>query len=330
MSDVFICMSAYHVLQALVLGNPVDVIILSMSDLDQRLEKAINHKFLGKVLRTHGLEDYKKNISIIPIAFRYNLRKVVKYFYSLRIKDIYVFNDISPITQYLCQNIPFMGEVIVVEEGIGLYRDSQVRQANLFKLFGKICFGKSFQFIVRQGTSNFVKTIMCHYPQLLNTQQVRKKIVVMPNTNFKEVANELGIKPLNGVDWFIGQPLVEDGVMAKDDYMKIISHLVDKSFESRRNLVIKLHPREDYDKYSTFVDSSHIVRDWKIPMELLIGNQVPVKIYTIYSSAILQLANLNNIQCYLLYEAAEISIPNLNKIFSRINAVSVKSLEELE
>lgn len=327
--NVFICMSAYHVLQALLIGKDGDAIILSMNKLDQSLEAAVNDKFMGKVLVTPELDAYKKNRFIIPFTFRYNLKKIIKFFHTSKVENIYVFNDVSPITQYLCCNINYTGAVVEVEEGIGLYRDSNIRQANLFKLFGKICFGHSFKFIVKQGTSPFVKCIMCHYPRLLDRQQKNKTIIEMPVGGFNEIAAQMGVKQINGTDWFVGQPLVEDGVLCEEDYLSIISRLIEFSSKHNRMLTIKPHPRENMDKYKAFSGQLHIITNWKIPMELLIGNRFLTKVYTIYSSAVLQLSSINNIQCYLLYKAIGIENLELDTIFSKIDAVKVNSLAEL-
>lgn len=329
MINIFICMSAYHVLQALLIGRQGDAIVLSMNKLDQSLEAAVNNKFVGKVLVTPELDAYKKNKFIIPITFRYNLKKIIKFFHTCKVENIYVFNDVSPITQYLCCNINYTGVVIEVEEGIGLYRNSNIRQANLFKLFGKVCFGHSFEFITRQGTSSFVKYIMCHYPQLLNKQQKDKNIMEMPIGGFNDIATRMGIKQINGPDWFVGQPLVEDGVLREEDYLLIISRLIEFASRHNRMLVIKPHPRENIDKYKFFSSQLRIITNWKIPMELLIGNRFPTNVYTIYSSAVLQLSSIRNIQCYLLYKAIGIGNLELDAIFSKIDAIKVNSLEEL-
>lgn len=331
-SNIFICMSAYHLLQALNIGRENDVVVISMDDIDQKLNDALKDKFSSKVIFTPGLDKYKKHKITIPIIFRYNMAKVIRCVKNKRIGNIYVFNDVSPITQYLCHNISFEGEVIMVEEGIGLYRDSIVRQKMLFKLFGQISFGESFNFILRQGTSDSVQTILCHYPQLLDEQQLQKKIRLMPSANYGDLAKKMNISQVDGCDWFVGQPLVEDGVMSIDAYMNLISHLANVSSRLGRQLVIKPHPREILQKYKGIVPQLEIVSDWKVPMELLLGNTgntLPTRVYTVYSSAILQLSTINNLQCYLLYNVLGIDMPELDRIFSDINAVKVNTLEEL-
>lgn len=326
--NVFICLSVYHILQTLVMSNDDDWIIVSSNILaNDPLSKSVKERFYNRIIETPDLSTYKQCKFLIPYTFRKNLKCTIKTLKHTKVNNIYVFNDVTPITQYLCRNIHHDGMIILVEEGIGLYRNSHIRSPFLYQLFGKLCFGNQFHFIQRQGTLNLVSAIMCHYPELLNNEQKTKKIIIMNELQLDSLANSLHIKQIKGIDWFIGQPLVEDGIMSSNQYLNFLTKLGDLENRLHRKFVIKPHPRENLDKYDGRKDLT-ILSDQEIPMELLIDSRTPVNVFTFFSSAVLQLSTNANIHCFLLYKMLTSYDKEMDTIFSCIQATIPGSFEE--
>ena len=294
-------------------------------DASKRALSIITKCYFSKIYYTKEFSYYRIHPSRL-LFFKRNISVLTAKIRKQTLKNIYIFNDISPITQAIVHKLEYSGKVILVEEGIGLYRNTKKRSNFVFTHFGKLLFGNYFINTSRIGESEFVNTILCRFPNKLTEKQKEKNIKKMNNISFKTLAKNVGINQIVGKTWFIGQPLVEDGVLSEERYLRII-----KLLSEVQKIIIKPHPRENWEKYQKI--NCKIIKESEIPIELLICNDNITNVFTFFSSAVISLSYLNNIQTYALYklEAMDnIVSENIESIFKDNNVRVVEQFEELE
>lgn len=301
MRDIYIAQVPYHLLLSCNRGKKGDVLICIGQDW-------ISSSLRGIVSKSFCIEDfytippltfYKDNLFRL-LFFRLYMRAGSKALKEGSYETIYVFNDTDPIVQYLmnCLNAK---TVSLIEEGIGLYWDTVKRRELFFQYLGKLFFGMNFENIRRIGESSPVRSIFCRYPEKLNALQRGKRIIPMEAIAFKQLAERMNIERTYAENWFIGQPLVEDGVLAEDEYLSLISKAITTIGNENENWLIKPHPRETKDKYQRLLAPNvSILSDSRTPIELLIDSWKRTNVFTVYSSAVLSLATICNIKCFAL------------------------------
>lgn len=295
MLRLFIASTPYHLMIACELYQQGDkLIIVSELAKSEILLRMIRCTF-GDYVEIHSLYYYKTK----PYKLLSFQRSVEKEIYTIRaeqFQEIYVFNDLDPVVQWILAHIQH-SSIILVEEGIGLYRNSIKRHKEILKRYGKFLFGEFYEEVDRIGETSFIDTIICSAPQYLSVKQCEKHINNLKKINFNSLSKRLKIKKIYNKAWFIGQPLVEDGVISEERYMQGIFTLSKTLEKEGMKLIVKPHPRENIDKYK---NKFALVTDNTIPIELLVDNSYLTLIFTYYSSAILSLAKMTNIKTYML------------------------------
>lgn len=324
--DLYIVSTPYHILMACNRCKSEDILILFGKDkLSKFLENMLLHFFYDHWIQAMSLDDYKKN-KIEFLIFKRNmhiLQKQIKGF-SKQIRNIIVFNDVDPETQWLLNRITHVGEIILIEEGIGLYRKIHKKNDILFRIFGKLFFGWEFVNVEQIGELKKIDKIICRFPDKLTEVQKRKKIELQEEKCFDRVRENMNINYLEGQNWFIGQPVVEDGVMSIERFMKIIFRLSNM----KKSLIVKPHPRENLEKYSR-IENIEIIHDNTIPIELLLDNCQDYRFYTLYSSAIIQAANYG--KAGALYKLAQIDLPfEIESVFEQSDVKIMNTWSEVE
>lgn len=302
-SNLFIVSTPYHLLASSNICKKGDILIqvgeISLSDCMKKLEKMC---FGSNIIAVPSLYSYKRNILSLCL-FRKNMNQIKRRLSGFVIDNIYGFNDVNPVDQWILKNIPYRKEAIIIEEGIGIYRDTVKRQKKLFNIFGKVVFGRSYEEIDRIGESSVVSRLYCTDASKLSKKQNKKNISVLQRANYSKLIDSLGIHQIEGTFWFIGQPLVEDGVMNLEEYIDGILRLQSLAKANGTNLVVKPHPRESVDKYRVDqLKQINLIEEYDIPIELLVNTDNKVYAYTYYSSAILSLAKLENCEAFCLYK----------------------------
>lgn len=301
--NLYVASVPYHIMLSCNRYCVGDVMICTEGlNMNNALELMIKSTFSDNLFFVESLEFYKKNLEKL-IFFRKNMKKIKAKLDHKVVNNIVVFNDLDPAVQWIMHNIKFNGDVTVIEEGIGLYRDTVKRKKIFFKFGGKIFFGHDYENINRIGESAVVTEIICSHPSKLSNIQRSKNITHMEDIDYKEFAHKLGIDTIINRDCFIGQPLVEDGVISESEYCDIIVRLAEAKC-AEEPLLLKPHPREDLSKYGRLESSQKIkvIKDnYQTPIELMIDTDQYINVYTIYSSAIINLSSLKNVCCYSLY-----------------------------
>ena len=177
MADLYVVQTTSHLVKACTKCMHDDFIICVGSiSKKSTIKKILNSCFLANNIATiHSLDYYKSNLSRL-FFFRRIMKKSLDPICHNALKTIYVFNDVDPIVQWILHYLLHQNTVLI-EEGIGLYRNTVKRSELFFKYFGKLFFGNKFENINRIGISKIVDTIECSFPCRLNSKQKEKKII---------------------------------------------------------------------------------------------------------------------------------------------------------
>lgn len=256
------------------------------------------------------------------------IRQSVK---NVTVNDIVVFNDVDPMSQWLIKNIKHFGKVILIEEGIGLYRDTVKNHPILFNMLSKLLFGFHYENINRIGESSVVETIKCRHMNKLSKKQLLNKEVLEYQINVSGLFKPGTYTSQIDGDWFIGQPLVEDGLMDTKEYLDFIEKTFTKRKDPTKKLIIKPHPRESLKKYQCFSNSPYIIicNDNTIPVEIMLLGNVEKIVYTLFSSAVINIAELPNITVYALFNLSRFNIKIPTELFEMSNVKIPSSWNEL-
>ena len=329
-ADMYIINTPYHLLLTSFLKKDNDIIILNSSlNIDKKgfIRLILDTKFKKNLIITiKSLKKYNRNVFMIYRLLKSQTNRIISETKNIKLSNIIMFNDVIPINQNIINEIKCEDHVIIVEEGIGLYRDMKKQLNFIYSLFGKILFGIHFQNVKRIGEYKKTTKIICNYPKLLSDKQKVKTIENFKTIDFKKIGEELGIYTFRKCNWFIGQPLVEDNVLEEKIYLAILEKIIKKISSDENKLIIKPHPREDVKKYKYLEKkySLEIYKDKDIPIELLIQNDSTVKIYTAFSSAALNLSSQFSCNVFMLFDLFEID-PNIPDVILKSLPIKILS-----
>lgn len=331
LENLYICQTTSHILISCALSKADDgILIISSDSFSQTIEDAIKKCFNNRIFTTQGISFYKKEKKQL-INVRRRINNTVDSIDDLN--SVILFNDVDPISQVITTKLgkKCNAHAMLIEEGIGLYRTILIRNSKLLKVFGKLFFGKEYRYINRIGESNVVTKILCSNKELLVGKQKTKEIAEFPKIDYEILREKCNVNKYYSKYWFVGQPLVEDGVIENDVYIKFIKELISTN---SGKFTIKPHPRETLDKYKGLLEKGkvEIVANSDIPFELMIDDTNTTFIYSIYSSALLNFSNRENIKAIYLYKCFD----NLqhkqhlnDTMFERNNVIVINSLHEL-
>lgn len=330
--NLYIVTSAYHLLIACAEAKANDYLITAFQSNSSIVKEMVNSTFGKNVIVTPDFYYYKKNPQKFIIRFRKDMSNIRQSFKNATVNDIVVFNDVDPMSQWLIKNIGNSGKVILIEEGIGLYRDTVKNHPLLFKLSSKVLFGFYYENINRIGESTAVDIIKCRHANQLNKKQSLGKEILEYKIDESRLFNISNYEsPVDG-DWFIGQPLVEDGVMDIDDYLEFIEKILIKRKDHTKKLIIKPHPRENVKKYDCFIDNPYLIicNENTLPIEIMLLGNVAKKVFTIFSSAIINISELPNVRSYALFNLTRNNINIPTRLFEMSNIEIPTSWDELK
>lgn len=267
----------------------------------------VDSAFFKKVMS----QKHINNIRVIP-GIRQMFRdhsRVKKKLQSLNgevqrketICEVIYFNDADPVVQYMI-NLNPNARHILFEEGIGLYNDMRHRHRIFKILFGKLLFGSWYECVGRIGTYSCTDSIRCQNSAGLNSEQKKKEVC---EVHYKDLySGYLGCSVENRSScWFVGQALVEDGDCTVEEYFSCIKKCADLAERNGSRLMIKLHPRERKEKFSacTFRDQFDIFDDMFIPVELLFSGRETAAVFSVSSSALLNLKDNPCVKAHYLF-----------------------------
>lgn len=322
--SVFIISSPIHYLISKFFSEENDIFIIEDFDFVN------NDYFKNEILLDKNVifvNNYRKMYKK-PFYSKIKLLKICKKLYMNKIDSIYAFNDADPIVQFVFCFFYKKGiNTTILEEGIGLYNDMHHNFKMIKICFNKLFIGKSYELIKRIGEYKFTKRICSKKFDGLNDVQIKKYCA-----NFNYPSNDMLFRNIN-LDvkyesnvYFVGQPLVEDGICSLNSYLECVRKCSELLYGKK--IVIKPHPRENVKKYSK-IENSVVVEDKYIPFESLINSNEKNVIISISSSSLNNLINNNNLIIYL-FKLIETKVDYSNIVISHDNVIVAKNYKDLE
>lgn len=326
-NHLYICNTPYHLMLSCNRWKNGDVLIyIGNFKNGKTLKLMIDNTFNNNTLFAKDFYYYRTSV-IRLLKFRKNQKYLLKMIKGYFFGSIILFNDIDPVAQWIIKRVKCSGDIIIIEEGIGVYRNTKKRHEKMFKIAGKIFFGRSFENVRRIGESSAVSKIICSEPEKLSLNQSKKKIEVLEELDYSAISKELRINRISGYSWFIGQPLVEDGIVSEQKYLSYIKIIKEVEKKKGKKLILKPHPRENLQKYNNI--HMKLVSDSDVPVELLIDNSSDVNVFTIYSSAILNISKMKNVKSYVLYKIFDIKVNIEEDLFDKQNIITAHTISDI-
>lgn len=248
--------------------------------------------------------------------------KLNKIFKQSNRHFLFVFNDNEPVTNKLIRMTKkndTNNKVILIEEGIGVYENTIIKQLNLRQklrvLFTGIL-GSPMQYKAVGDNEHIDFAIVEKSSIYANLEKARKQRVLVQNKKliFSHADSFLKVIGYNSTllkrydVLFIGQPFNEFGevVDQEETYLQEIFEITSK-YQLR--VIIKPHPREDASKYNRHLNEYIAVCDdsvSKLPIECIVSTTGVNLVITFNSSAGVNIGNSNQqIDCLFCYQIQE-------------------------
>lgn len=334
--NVFIINTPYHLLLSSQMKNYGDEIIV-INDFnydDSKFSSLLIESLFGKdrITIINGLRSYRKKVYKLKYALARDKNRIKDVFRNKTINNIILFNDVYPMTQSIVSYLKYKGDVIVVEEGVGLYRDTIKRFNLLYTILGKCLFGSGYKNINRIGEHPKTTVILSNYPNYLNEVQKNKIFERLPSLDFSEISKSLGVKKISDANWFVAQPIVEDGILDLKTYLNLMELAIALIQRDGKRIIIKPHPREDILKYKYLEDNYFVsvCEDKDIPIELLVDSDEEIDVFSPGSSALLNISKLPNVQGYMIYDLFNVYSDLPVELIKSMNIRILKNWHDLE
>lgn len=306
--NCFIVSTPYHLIVAAALKEDGDCVWIENNEW-------VKDSYIKSIIKKYFNNNYKIIIKYKELIKKpYKVREIKNIIKVNNFNKIYAFNDSDPIVQYVFFECRKNSEKIILEEGIGLYNNIHNRKYLIKKTIGKLILGNWYQVIDRIGTYKYTETIYPKNDQYLNDNQKKKKILKYDYDSVKEIIRKENMCNIDKKIWFIGQPLAEDGICTKKEYMDFVFKII--NLLGKDNVILKIHPREEVQKYENYKDKINIFSNSIIPFEMLVYGVSDLKLLTITSSSLINCSDDKNTKKYFLY-----------KLFNQINIFPEKLIE---
>ena len=317
---LYICWSYHHILIAIerVLSKKQDadiIVVFRNGNPDPAiLDRIVSKKVFKNVYSIQeqecNWEISKKKVITYFYARYIGMRKHFDFYFPVDLseyKEIYTFYDSSVIGAYLnAKKIPYH----IIEDAKKAYTTDVLKRVEistrkliyepnlLIRILKKIgyiipVFGESKHCIDIEVDSD---------ENLYRTKYNKDKFVVIPTKNYEKALSQNDIRNIieifsNGLDIDIAkkylliltEPLKANGVVdSYDDQKKVYQYLLEELDDSPNIIMIKPHPRDEFD-YSSIIENKRVVLlDKKFPSEILslIPDECFEHFFTIASSAI--------------------------------------------
>ena len=264
--------------------------------------------------------------------------------------SVVVFRDVALRESLLIKDIKQIYksvEVIMVEEGLGVYKNTNKPSVSLKTLVKKTIYhilGLPTIYLdeLPHGSNPLTDQIICSHPEKLNStnQTNGKKIIKQINVFNKDYCDYfirevmmVEITQKNYAFVFLTQPLFPtDKPKVNDKYDKFLNHLF-KLLSYYGNVVIKPHPLDqwDYDKYESESINMCPKELSKIAFELLFGYFGNPRALTFYSSAACNIQSKEpGIFLYDFFPEIIDKDIFTKESFNDNNVIRCRSFEELE
>ena len=311
--NVFIVSTPYHLMLSCSMRKDNDLIILEDKDFiyDEKIKELVKKYFTNNVIIVNN---YTKAFTKV-IQTKRQFKKIINEINNNDVQKIYGFNDTDPIVQYIYYKSDTEIDKVILEEGIGLYNKIHYKLPLIRKIYGKIFLGSWFSVNDTIGEYKYTNTIYAKNPKILNDKQKQKEVIEYKYTELEKFIKSESMEEETEI-WFLGQPLVEDGICEMRDYFECIKKCLDIVKSKNKKMVIKIHPRENTEKYDKYLKDVEIYNNKNIPFELIVDKNTKKKYKLItISSSIMNYSENKNIEVIMLYNLIKtnISFSNLPK-----------------
>lgn len=320
--NVFIVSTPYHLILSCSMKNDDDIVILENKDFinDEKIKGIVKKYFVDNVIIVNNCTKAFTNV----IQTKMQLRKIIKEINKKNITNIYGFNDTDPIVQYIYYMFYPKINTIILEEGIGLYNKMHYKLPIIRKIFGKVILGTWFCVNNTIGEYKYTKSIYAKNPEMLNNKQKQKDVREYKYAELDRIIKDESMEEKTEI-WFLGQPLVEDGICEMKEYIECIKKCSKVLKSKNKEMMIKIHPRENAKKYNKYLKDVNIYNNKNIPFELIVNKSTEKKYKLItVSSSVINYSENENIDVIMLYNLikTDISFSNLPKNNKNIVVVS--------
>lgn len=315
MSDVYICDSSYHVFVTLIkamLGEKKVKLVLCTNDVlpDYVIDNIKMLNLFTDVMILSDLEqidsklDYSESYFKRGRSLKKQLDSYVDYEFTTS-DEYYIFNDNSIMGK--CLNAHKI-KYNLIEDGLNVFRLNTIKSNNYQESRVRRSIRKFFNAgFYCYGESKYSKTIEVNSDKDLLIKIPKRKLIVEPRASlFASLSKEqkeiiinvyltkeelVGIRKSldevsdGKVSLLITQPLADDKITSKMMHEKFYSDIVEQYSEGK--LLIKPHPRDNYDYTKIFPDAVIIKQNY-LPIEALafLGNYNFYKAITWCSTSI--------------------------------------------
>ncbi|WP_281688448.1 glycosyltransferase family 52 [Pseudomonas citronellolis] len=232
--------------------------------------------------------------------------------------EAFIYNDLHPLN--VCLLRKKLNSVTLVEEGIGLYRSNPSSDVKKYLKILANLFAYPTSTAPKMGHASQVEKIVCFNPENLDEIQQKKTITKICGHEFKRYLQNLRVRFSfkEGSCIFIGQPLIEDKVISKKAFTRILRKTLDTLQKRYEYIYYKPHPREAKSNLSDLpIDS--FLQD--IPFELIEAEDYIPPLFTFYSSSIInsQLDSKKTLLFKCFPEFSKIEVPQIENSLSPTN-----------
>lgn len=294
-SDTYICETSYHVLITLVKvlidrGKDYRLILLTGDTLSQdildRLEESGLFTSITKIDGLHqydALLDYSAPFVIRGLSLRKQIDKYVQWDYR-QADDYYLYNDVSMLGKWFnSHKIKYH----LIEDGLDTFTLPSVHSNNYPESKWKKCLRQFFNAgFYSFGQSKFTKSIEVNSNKNLQFDIKNKNIIEVPRKQLfdkltasdkarilsvylsdieqKEIIESL--KNVWSVSLLLTQPLGHDKITSYEMQEEFYKDIVNDNVTGQ--LIIKPHPRDDFD-YSKLFPDAIVIRYPFLPVEAI-------------------------------------------------------------
>lgn len=353
---IFICCATYHLIVALYYAMRVDwknteKILIWQNNTNACVDTDLFRAYFDRVISVRGkdLVSYsfleQQRYKLVSAGWLFGWSEIGRLLRERKVKNIIVaFNDMTRLTDKVLYSYGKKknNQIILVEEGIGTYYSKN--NISTKRKLGNLLLGLKEEIYI--GHNPYIDTVIVHNPKDLPDYLVKGRKVITQNNPFIDDSwigamgdvidinyNTYEDSEKKTILW-IGQPLSPDIVTAKREeqtLQKLFSYL-----SSLFTIIVKMHPRELKEKYSSYIEQGFIHlfeadgKEW-ISVELIASLLKPYLIITPLSSAPLNMTDDVKIcYCYNLFGIENLATNIKGLIAKRKNTYSVSDLLQIK
>lgn len=354
----FLCCATYHLTVALYYAMQVDwgnteMILVWQNNTNAVVDKELLESNFDKVIYVKGrdLVNYsfleQQRYKIVNAGWLFPLSEIGKMFRdNPNDNAVFLFNDTTRLTDKIVYEFGKKGKnrIILVEEGTGTYHYNILKQ-DLKTRFGNILCGQKVEPYI--GANPYIDTVFARNINELPDYQTNGRTIIQQNQLFydskwvkkmisvvKSTIDSYTKSAENKVALWIGEPLSPDLISTEVENEAL--DLIFKKITKEHVVLVKMHPREDRNKYDAFSEKYNIkiIDDQSLswfPVEILANAINPDVVLTPLSSALNGIvSSIRAIYCYKLFKI-DTSNPIITEIINRRdNTYIINDREELD